>query len=187
VELRDPETLAEGFEERTDEQLRAIRRRRFRFFLQGLSILPALLCSILVLTLAGDLGEERLAIGTVASPSVTGPPVLPKMTPDFDAEALQERLEEIAEGHEGIYGVVALEPVSGTKVSLREDEEFMAASIGKLPPFVALYRGVTRGELDLEEEISILPRGRPGLWLRRTKLLPARLLSEPARVRLPPY
>jgi beta-lactamase class A len=52
---------------------------------------------------------------------------------------------------------VALEPVSGTKVSLRGDEEFMAASIGKLPPFVALYRGAARGELDLEEEISILP------------------------------
>ena len=34
----------------------------------------------------------------------------------------------------------------------------MAASIGKLPPFVALYRGAARGELDLEEEISILPK-----------------------------
>ena len=34
----------------------------------------------------------------------------------------------------------------------------MAASIGKLPPFVTLYRGAARGELDLEEEISILPK-----------------------------
>ena len=112
---------------------------------------------MLVLTLGGGLAEERLAVETVASPTVTGPPVLPEMTPGFDAQALQERLEEIAEGHEGIYGVVVLEPVSGTKVSLRGDEEFMAVSIGKLPPFVALYRGAAKGELDLEEEISILP------------------------------
>ena len=155
--MRDPETLAEGFEERTNEQLRAVRQHRLRLFLQGLSILLALPCSMLVLTLAGGLAEERQPVGTVASLTVTGPPVLPETTPGFDAEALQERLEEIAEGHEGIYGVVALEPASGTKVSLRGDEEFMAASIGKLPPFVALYRGAARGELDLEEEISILP------------------------------
>jgi beta-lactamase class A len=156
VELQDPKTLAGDFEESTAKRLRAA-KRRFRFLFQGLSILSALLCSMLVLTLGGGLAEERLAVGTVASPTVMGSPVLPEVTPGFDAEALQERLEEIAEGHEGIYGVVALEPVSGTKVSLRGDEEFMAASIGKLPPFVALYRGAARGELDLDEEISILP------------------------------
>ena len=157
VELRDPETLAKGFEERTEERLQAVRRRRFRFFLQGLSILSALLCSVLVTILAGGLGEERIAVGTVTSPTGAGPPTLPEVASGFDAEALQERLEKIAEGHEGVYGVVALEPVSGTKVSLRGDEEFIAASIGKLPPFVALYRAAARGELDLEEEISILP------------------------------
>jgi beta-lactamase class A len=157
VELRDPEALAEGFEERADERLRDVRRRRFRLFLQGLSILSSLLCSTLVLVLAGGPVAERDTVGTVVPPSVAGPPTLPEVTPGFDAEALQERLEEIAEGYEGVYGVVVLEPVSGTKVSLLGDEEFMAASIGKLPPFVALYRAAARGELDLEEEISILP------------------------------
>jgi beta-lactamase class A len=156
VELRDRETLTEGFEERADGRPR-VRRRRFRFFLQGLSILSALLCSTLVLILAGGLAEERAIVGTVAPPTVTGSPVLPEVAPGFDAEALQERLEEIAEGYEGVYAVLALEPVSGTRVSLLGDEEFMAASIGKLPPFVALYRAAARGELDLEEEISVLP------------------------------
>ncbi|MDQ4042288.1 MAG: class A beta-lactamase-related serine hydrolase [Actinomycetota bacterium] len=156
MELRDREALAEGFEERADERLRA-RRYRLRFFLQGLSILSALLCSTVVLILAGGLAEARAIVGTVTPPIVAGPPTLPEVMPGFDAEALQERLEEIAEGYEGVYGVVALEPVSGTKVSLLGDEEFMAASIGKLPPFVALYRAAARGELDLEEEIYILP------------------------------
>ena len=156
MELWDPETLAESFEQRADERPRAI-GRRFRFLLQGLSILSALLCSVLLLILAGGLAEEQAIVKAVTPPTAASPPVLPGVTPGFDAEALQERLEEIAEGYEGVYGVVVLEPVSGTKVSLLGDEEFMAASIGKLPPFVALYRAAARGELDLEEEISILP------------------------------
>jgi beta-lactamase class A len=53
--------------------------------------------------------------------------------------------------------VAVLEPVSGTRVSLRGDEEFMAASIGKLPTLAALYRAAARGEIDLDEEISLLP------------------------------
>jgi beta-lactamase class A len=75
--------------------------------------------------------------------------------PAFDAEALEEKLEEIAGGYEGVYGVSVLEPDSGTKVSLRGDEEFMSASIGKLPVFAALYAAAARGELDLDEEISM--------------------------------
>ena len=81
--MQDPKTLAGGLEKRSDEQLRAVKRRS-RLFLQGLSIVSALLCSMLVLPLGGGLAEERLAVETVASPTVTGPPVLPEMTPGFD-------------------------------------------------------------------------------------------------------
>jgi beta-lactamase class A len=79
------------------------------------------------------------------------------VAPGFDAQALGDQLEEIAGSHEGIYGAEVLEPLSGTKISLRGDEEFRAASIGKLPAFLTLYRAAARGELDLEEKISILP------------------------------
>ena len=78
------------------------------------------------------------------------------MVPGFYPEALRDQLEEIAAGHEGIYGVAVLEPVSGKRVSLRGDEEFMAASIVKLPVLAALYKSASRGELDLEEKISIV-------------------------------
>ena len=80
-----------------------------------------------------------------------------QVLPGFDAEALRTRIGEIAEERQGGYGVAVLEPTSGTRVSLGGDEEFATASIGKLPPFVALYRTAVQGELDLEEEISILP------------------------------
>jgi beta-lactamase class A len=70
--------------------------------------------------------------------------------PGFDAEALEDEIEEIVGEYEGVYGVSVLEPDSGTRVSLRGDEEFVAASIGKLPPFAALYAAAARG------------RGRPG-------------------------
>ena len=80
MELRDREALAEGFEERADERLRA-RRYRLRFFLQGLSILSALLCSTVVLILAGGLAEERVIVGTVTRPAVAGPPTLPEVMP----------------------------------------------------------------------------------------------------------
>jgi beta-lactamase class A len=98
--------------------------------------------------------EELGTIRTVA-PSAVQEPTPPETAPGFDAEALRGRIEEIVEGRWGAYGVAVLEPVSGTRVALRGDEEFVVASIGKLPGFAALYRAGARGELDLDEEIPI--------------------------------
>ncbi|MDX6381505.1 MAG: beta-lactamase class [Rubrobacteraceae bacterium] len=163
VRLLDPEKLAGGTERRED--LARVRRVVWRrWALQGLSVTLAVLCAWLVLLFTGGLAWERDAIETVARPAIASAPALPKVAPvlpevapGFDAEELRGRLEEIAEEHEGVYGVAVLEPVSGTRVSLRGDEEFMAASIGKLPTLAALYRAAARGEIDLDEEISLLP------------------------------
>ena len=83
--------------------------------------------------------------------------VVAEEAPGPDTVALRDRLEEVAQEYDGTYGVAVLDPDSGTKISLRGDEEFMAASIGKLPVLAALYRAGAQGELDLEEEIPILP------------------------------
>jgi beta-lactamase class A len=156
VELRDPKTSADGFEGR--ESLARVRPVVWRrWALQGLSVAFAVLWAWLVVLFAGGLAWERDTIEAIARPAIVGAPALPRTVPGFDAEALRGRLEEIAEGHEGVYGVAVLEPDSGTRVSLRSDEEFMAASIGKLPVLAALYRAAARGELDLDEEISLLP------------------------------
>ena len=111
--------------------------------------------AVVVVYLAGGLVEEFVTTGTIARPIAAEPSQPEAAPPGFDAEALQARIEEIVEGRWGAYGVAVLEPVSGTRLSLRDDEEFVVASIGKLPGFAALYRAGARGELDLEEEISI--------------------------------
>jgi beta-lactamase class A len=157
VKLRDAEVPAGGTWGRDDRRRGAGPNRRC-WVLQGLSVLLAFVVAGLALLLVGDLAREQGTFGTIVQPVVEGSPPLPEaMTTGFEAEALRGRLEEIAGEHEGVYGVAVLEPVSGTEISLRGDEEFMGASIGKLPVFAALYRAAARGELDLGEKISILP------------------------------
>ena len=135
-------------------------RNRLRWTLAHvLSLSLASLVAGLVLLLVWGTEEEQGALDTVFSPSVEeGSPPLPKATEGFgDSQELRDRLEEIALGHEGVYGVAVLDPVSGTRISLGGDEEFMVASIGKLPVLATLYRASAQGELDLEEEIPVLP------------------------------
>ena len=101
--------------------------------------------------------DEQGPVESALGLSAEGSLPLPEVMEDFDAEELRDRLEGIALGHEGIYGVAVLEPVSGTRISLGGDEEFMVASIGKLPVLATLYRAGAQGDLDLEEEIPLLP------------------------------
>jgi len=125
--------------------------------MHGLSLLLAVLLSGSVLFLAGGQPGGQTADANPALPIIAQPPPPPEVGVGFDAGALRGTLEKIAAEHGGDYGVAVLEPDSGTSVSLRGDEGFVTASIGKLPPFVTLYRAAARGELDLEEEITLLP------------------------------
>jgi beta-lactamase class A len=127
----------------------------------GLSLLLAILWSGSALLLSGGLSGEQVADASAALSMVEEPQQQQQQSPPeveagFDAEVLRGRLEEIVGEQGGVYGIAVLEPVSGTGVSLRGDERFVTASIGKLPPFLALYRAAARGELDLEEEITLL-------------------------------
>jgi beta-lactamase class A len=102
--------------------------------------------------------EEQGAIEAVLGASVEeGSLPSPEAPEGFDPAALRDRLEEIAAGHEGVYGVTVLDPDSETQISLRGDEPFMVASIGKLPVLATLHRAEAQGELDLQEEILALP------------------------------
>ncbi len=75
----------------------------------------------------------------------------------FDAEALRSRLVEDTREYPGFYGVVVYDPTSKKSVGLNQDEYFTAASLAKLPVLLTLYREASRGELDLDAGISILP------------------------------
>lgn len=81
-------------------------------------------------------------------------PPAPDAVPD--PAALRDRLGEIAGAYPGRYGVVVLDSDSHRGVSLSGDDVFTAASIGKLPALITLYREAARGELSLDDEITIL-------------------------------
>jgi beta-lactamase class A len=157
--LNDFKTLVDDKVKRGDQRRAGERARRGRT-LSLLSFLSIFVVVGLTLFFGGWLGKERVPGTTPVQSAIQSWPSSPapspeKTAPGFDEEALQYRIEEIIEGYTGTYGVAVLEPDSGTRVSLRGDEEFSVASIGKLPPFAALYRAAAREELDLEEEISI--------------------------------
>ncbi len=104
--------------------------------------------------------EARLSAGTPVAvekvrPEVPRPEAPPE--PVADLAALHGDLKGAAERHAGRYGVVVFDPDSKGGVSLGGDEAFTAASVGKLPTLLALYRAAARGELDLDQKISILP------------------------------
>ena len=137
------------------DRRRSAGRGRRVWLSQGISLLAGFVLAGLALLFLSEPVVEG-GTGTVSWPEV-GPPALPQTVPGFDEEALRTRIREVAEGHGGIYGVAVLEPGSHTWVSVRGDEEFMTASISKLPTLATLYRAAARGEVDLEEKIPILP------------------------------
>ena len=164
MKLRAQEALTnsagKGYRRRTAE------RKRRSLILSVLSLLLAFAGAGTVLFFGGGVAMEQGAIepdeerSSVVERSPLAGPAFTRPSPgweapSFDVEALRDRIEEIAEGRGGTYGVAVLEPISGTSVSLRGGEEFVVASIGKLPVFATLYRAAALGELDLDEEISL--------------------------------
>jgi beta-lactamase class A len=171
VKARDPEVSKGGSRRARKQVVLASRRIRYGWisFSLSLALVVAGLAMLFVSSPAGEPSDET-AMDAARSDLAEAPSEEPPEemleespasgeeadeAPGFDAEALEEDLEEIVGEHEGTYGISLLEPDSGTRVSLRGDEEFVAASIGKLPPFAVLYAAAARGEIDLEEEISI--------------------------------
>jgi beta-lactamase class A len=171
VRLYEPEKLTENSERRVD-RLRACSTARRRWALQWILVFLAVLSAWFVLfstgSLAGDQGRKlrgRLWLRRLprtrsgecggAVERIAGVGGGAGRGAGLRRGGVGDEIEEIVGEYEGVYGVSVLEPDSGTRVSLRGDEEFVAASIGKLPPFAALYAAAAREEVDLEEEISI--------------------------------
>jgi beta-lactamase class A len=68
---------------------------------------------------------------------------------------LDERLEEISRAHTGVHGAVVFDPLSGESASLNAGRRFVAASLSKLYALLTLYSAASRGEVDLEDEITM--------------------------------
>jgi beta-lactamase class A len=99
--------------------------------------------------------EERLT--RVKLPTTEGRLAPPRPTPRLMTRIFRTRLGQITAEHPGTYGVVVLDPSSDQTVALNADQRFLAASLTKLPVLLTLYRAAALGEVDLDDEISMLP------------------------------
>jgi beta-lactamase class A len=83
------------------------------------------------------------------------PPQPPAPARAQAAEELRSKLPGISRSHAGTHGVVVFDPYSGETVSLNADRRFVAASFSKLYALLTLYRAASRGELSLDDEITM--------------------------------
>ena len=68
---------------------------------------------------------------------------------------LRAELERVAQQYPASYGVVVSDPSSGETVEINPDQQFLAASLTKLPTLLTLYRAAARGEVDLDAQITM--------------------------------
>ena len=112
---------------------------------------------VAVIFLRGGGGQaETVKVVAVAGPSAAGAPELPVDPARARAvEELDGRLEDISRDHAGVHGAVVFDPVSGGSASLNADRRFVAASLSKLYALLTLYGAASRGEVDLDDEITM--------------------------------
>jgi beta-lactamase class A len=68
---------------------------------------------------------------------------------------LRKELQRIAQAYPATYGVVIFDPSSKETLAMGADQTFDAASLGKLPSLMALYRAAATGQVDLDDKISM--------------------------------
>ena len=95
------------------------------------------------------------AIASVDRPTSAKPPQPPAPARAQAVEELRSKLPVISRSHAGTHGVMVFDPYSGKTVSLNADRPFVAASLSKLYALLTLYRAASRGELSLEDKITM--------------------------------
>ena len=95
------------------------------------------------------------AIASVDRPTSANPPQPPAPERAQAVEELRSKLSVISQSHAGTHGVMVFDPYSGKTVSLNADRPFVAASLSKLYALLTLYRAASRGELSLDDKITM--------------------------------
>jgi beta-lactamase class A len=174
-QTRTPQDTPTTRRERRKEQRRHMRRR----ILVGLPLLLVLLAGLLLLpSLIGgppvarlDVPTARVAPKAPAAKSEKGSrkdspassqtgfkasagPVGAQLTAQ-NKDQLRKELQRIAQAYPATYGVVIFDPSSKETLAMGADREFDAASLGKLPLLMALYRAAATGQVDLDDKISL--------------------------------
>lgn len=73
-----------------------------------------------------------------------------------DTTALRHKLDSIADAHHGIVGYSIIDIDNNVRMSRRGDEKFSTASLIKVPILVTVYDLVEKGQLSLDDPISML-------------------------------
>lgn len=139
--------------------------------LAGVLLLPALLGQRPVARL--DVPTARVAPKAPAAKSETGSqdgsgkgsqkgsaasaePVEAQLTAE-NKGPLRKDLQQIAQAYPANYGVVVFDPSTKETIAMGADQKFDAASLGKLPLLMALYKAAATGKVDLNDKISLQP------------------------------
>jgi len=107
------------------------------------------LALILLAALAGC-ARASTAQGVPGAP----PKPLPPMR--ADTTALRRTLDSIADAHHGIVGYSVIDVDNGITLSRRGDETFSTASLIKVAILVTVYDLVAKGELSLDDPLTVL-------------------------------
>ncbi len=73
-----------------------------------------------------------------------------------DTAALRHTLDSIADAHHGVVGYSVIDLETGARISRRGDETFPTASLIKVPILVTVYDLVAKGQLSLDDPLTVL-------------------------------
>jgi beta-lactamase class A len=133
---------------------RRLQRRRRGWPLLIFGLLLCLLAANYIL-LDSERSAKTKAIASVDRLTSAKPPQPPAPARAQAVEELRSKLPGISQSHAGTHGVVVFDPYSGKTVSLNADRPFVAASLSKLYALLTLYKAASRGELSLDDEITM--------------------------------
>ena len=121
----------------------------------AMALLCCLVAAAIFLWYSERLAEPATlpAVRKPATAELPEPPVSPARV--RAVEELEEELRAISEAHTGTHGVAVFDPYSGESASLHSGRRFVAASLSKLYALLTLYRAASRGELSLNDEITM--------------------------------
>jgi beta-lactamase class A len=73
-----------------------------------------------------------------------------------DTAALRHKLDSIADAHHGVVGYSVIDVDNNVRISRRGDEKFPTASLIKVAVLVTVYDLVAKGQLSLDDPITVL-------------------------------
>lgn len=97
------------------------------------------------------------AVGCASTTSAQKPAVAAKPAPvRADTAALHHKLDSIAAAHRGVVGYSVIDIENNVRFNRRGDETFPTASLIKVPILVTVYDLVAKGQLSLDDPLSVL-------------------------------